>query len=156
MRFEHDFARNNRASLDGKRCTRNTAPLCIVVAADEGRCEVLCEAAESAGWIPILCDDVPSAVVNYKRTLVSLVIVDLDAPPGRPSVGFRKLLEWFAAQRHPLVVICGHEGDAQEEIWARQLGPWLYLTGNISASALAVHLKVARGQAPEVLAELPD
>lgn len=28
-----------------------------------------------------------------------------------------------------LLAVCGHEGDPQEETWARQLGVWLYLPG---------------------------
>ena len=34
-----------------------------------------------------------------------------------------------------LLVICGHEGEVEEEIWARQLGVWLYVPGLSNAPA---------------------
>jgi hypothetical protein len=117
---------------------------CLVVAANEARCATLCEAGRVGGWMPISCSDVPTGVANYEKTLLRLVMVDLHNPEGPNPIGYRELLKWFAAKRDLLIVICGNEGDLEEEIWARQLGPWLYLTGSISASELSIHLREAR------------
>ena len=57
-----------------------------------------------------------------------------DPTPRRPhedsTLEGRVLLEeTLAAMPGMLLAICGHEADPQEEIWARQLGVWLYLPG---------------------------
>ena len=46
---------------------------------------------------------------------------------GPATIAARLLCEAIAGLRHVLLVACGNAGDAAEEIWARQLGVWLYL-----------------------------
>jgi hypothetical protein len=41
----------------------------------------------------------------------------------------KKLTEHVVTNQPTLLVVCGNEGNAVEEIWARQLGAWLYLPG---------------------------
>jgi len=155
MRPKHGVSRSVRSKSVGDRFGDDDALPCLVLAADEDRCVTLCEAARAGGWTPISRGDVPSALAAYKRVLLSLVVVDLHDMHGTSRGGFRQLLEWFAARRAPLIVICGNEENLEEEIWARQLGPWLYLTGAISPSELSVHLREAHQKiGPNVLAEL--
>jgi hypothetical protein len=49
-------------------------------------------------------------------------------------------------------VICGNEGRPQEEIWARQLGAWLYLPGVVESDDVAMLCGEAR-QIAEQLAK---
>ena len=56
-----------------------------------------------------------------------LAFVDLEGVQG---VGFQTLVRQLADQRQVLLVVCGHEQDGTEEVWARQLGVWFYLPGN--------------------------
>ncbi len=41
-------------------------------------------------------------------------------------------------------LICGAENDVKQEIWARQLGAWLYLPGVAVAEAMALLSEQAR------------
>jgi hypothetical protein len=43
-----------------------------------------------------------------------------------------------------LLVICGRDGDAMQEIWAHQLGAWLYLPGVDISGDLAMLCSQAR------------
>jgi hypothetical protein len=48
------------------------------------------------------------------------------------------LLEQLAMTSGLLLVVCGQDGDAQEEVFVRQVGAWLYLPGGIQAEQLTV------------------
>ncbi|NIL99064.1 MAG: hypothetical protein GTO53_13870, partial [Planctomycetales bacterium] len=43
-----------------------------------------------------------------------------------------------------LVALCGNEGNALEEIWARELGVWLYLPGVVDDSDLSSLLEAGQ------------
>jgi DNA-binding response OmpR family regulator len=101
----------------------------LVVAENAERRAFLAESAREAGWEITACRDASAASVAANRFHQSLAIVDLaDLEPGAAS-GFRTLTEQLTSGSSPLVMICGAEGNALEEIWARQLGVWLYLSG---------------------------
>ncbi len=62
----------------------------------------------------------------FKRS-VPLIVVDL---PDAMAAGYGELKD--AAQRahelsNALLLVAGNAGDVREEIWARQLGAWVYL-----------------------------
>jgi hypothetical protein len=42
------------------------------------------------------------------------------------------------------LIVCGNEGDVEEEVWVRQLGAWLYLPNVTEASNLALLCGEAR------------
>ena len=65
---------------------------------------------------------------RFEMAVVDFAVLDgeLDAESVRQM---RELTEQLATQRNMLLMLCGNEGDALEEIWARQLGVWLYLPG---------------------------
>jgi hypothetical protein len=46
----------------------------------------------------------------------------------------QRLVERLTAQRDLLVALCGRDADDMEEVWARQLGAWLYLPKVTAAS----------------------
>jgi hypothetical protein len=56
----------------------------------------------------------------------------------------RWLAERLAADGTLLLVLCGNDGEALEEIWAHQLGTWLYLPGVDEASDLSMVCSEAR------------
>ena len=58
-----------------------------------------------------------------------LVFVDLPSLYGEWLSGAVDIVESKAGRRDTLVVVCGHEDDAAEEIVVRQLGAGLYLPG---------------------------
>jgi hypothetical protein len=61
--------------------------------------------------------------------LLGLALVDLDKPEGGTPSQFHSLTAELVQLPNLLVVVCGHQNDPGEEIWARGLGAWLYLPG---------------------------
>ena len=120
--------------VTGQRRTQTGIYHCLVLSASDRRSVMFDKAASEGGWEPILCDDAQQAVGLFQRFNCQLIVVDLDSDGSMP-VGFREVTEMLmrrgrvSSSGAPLIMICGNEGDALEEIWARQLGAWLYLPG---------------------------
>lgn len=100
---------------------------CLVASASRARREMLSKSATTAGWESLVCSDPMQAWAALHRETFQMSVVDLQGQT--PAVDFRELCEQLASQRNMLLMICGNEGEATEEIWARQLGTWLYLPG---------------------------
>jgi DNA-binding NtrC family response regulator len=100
---------------------------CLIVSTCPAKRELLALAASEAGWETIVCQDGASARVTVERVRFQMAWVDLESPTS-PSE-FRELCRSISALPQVLQVICGHVDDVKEEIWARQLGVWLYLPG---------------------------
>ena len=113
----------------------------LIVSDDPARREMLARAASEGGWKALLCADVPSALTYAARSLVQLAVVDLDASRSKM---FRPVVERLVTQSGLLLIVCGNEGDMQEEIWVRQRGAWLYLPGVAEGSNLALLCSEAR------------
>ena len=109
--------------------TRRAVYQCLIVSQCNERSEMLGRSAEEVGWDLIVCRDAQRALMQAARHRIHLAFIDLVHSGAGPPSGFRKLSEQLATRDGPLLVVCGHEGDALEEIWARQLGVWLYLPG---------------------------
>ncbi len=106
---------------------RTCAFQCLVVSASEPRREMLLTPITDAGWDSLVCNDARSAWTALSRDTFQMSVVDLQ---GAAEAGeFGELCEQLATKRNMLLMICGNEGKATEEIWARQLGTWLYLPG---------------------------
>jgi ActR/RegA family two-component response regulator len=101
---------------------------CLVVSASQAHREILSRSANRGGWDTIVCADDQNALAAFRRTRFQLAIVDLSYFGSTPTA-FRELSQTLAAQSGLLLIVCGKESDPQEEIWARQLGVWLYLPG---------------------------
>ena len=99
---------------------------CLVASAAQARREMLSKSVSAAGWESLVCSDPMQAWTALHRETFQMSVVDLQ---GQGSAEFRELCEQLASQRNMLLMICGNEGVATEEIWARQLGTWLYLPG---------------------------
>ncbi len=104
---------------------------CLIVSANPERRRTLDRAASESGWKTHVCADAQAALAHVNRWLVQLAVVDLDTPS---SATFRPLVEQLAAQSGLLSIVCGHDGDVQEEIWVRQQGAWMYLPGVADSS----------------------
>jgi len=109
---------------------------CLVVTGDNGFRNRLLAATELGGWQE--CDaaetdaDLHAAVDGDYR----LVLVDVANPVGDRVSDMVELAEEFAARPGTLVVICGPEDGIDEELWARQLGAWVYLPGAVAGDGL--------------------
>jgi DNA-binding response OmpR family regulator len=102
---------------------------CLVVAESALRRAMLAGGAEKAGWDTVVCECVESAWHACQRERFEMAVVDFEALGGEALPPMRELTEQIATQRNMLLMLCGNDGDALEEIWARQLGVWLYLPG---------------------------
>ncbi len=99
---------------------------CLIVSADAERRQMFEIAAAESGWKTVLCADATSAMTCIARSLAQLAIVDLE---NQKLETFRPVVESLTARNGLLVIVCGNEGQVDEEIWARQRGAWLYLPG---------------------------
>jgi DNA-binding NtrC family response regulator len=102
---------------------------CLIVSDNEERRMFLTEAARTAGWEVAAYDEATAASAAAHRTRFSLSIVDLDGLEAGMASGFRTLADHLSTGSQTLLVVCGTAGNPLEEIWARQLGVWLYLAG---------------------------
>lgn len=83
--------------------------------------------AVRVGWEVSDFSDADGAQEEAERTCPDLVLVDLRSL--QASNQFRRLCESLRGYDDSmLLVVCGH-GDAEEEIWARSLGVWVYFPG---------------------------
>ncbi len=125
---------------------------CLVVAADDARRESLAWAARYGGWQTTTCGDAQAALDRARWTYLQLAIVDLTSPGGGEPGGFRHLVEQLARSSHLLLLTCGKEGDAEQEVWARHLGVWMYLPGATDGDDLAALCGEARSIAERMAA----
>ena len=86
----------------------------------------------------MLCTSPEEVGTNMDLAVFQFALVDLDHRGVTPS-GARNLVQHLI-QDDPQVLIgvCGHEADPEEEIWARQLGVWLYLPGATTSSEMSL------------------
>ena len=88
------------------------------------------------------------ALAASRRTFVQLALVDLEHDFSGDA---HTLAEQFASMTGMLLVVCGNDNDVEEELWARQIGSWLYLPGVDESTNVAplVRRSSASGRADE-------
>lgn len=110
---------------------------CLVFGLQSDRRQFLVQAARSAGWDAVEYTQDPIRVGPREFEGQRLIVFDLEAEDGSSSASLQSSAERAARQKGVLIVLCGNEGNAAEEIWARQLGVWLYLPGAVDNVDLA-------------------
>jgi len=126
-----------------KRSTKKLGAFqCLVVSTREKRRMMLEEAAVEGGWDAMICIDAEPAWTVVKRQKFGLALIDLDGVDSPEEL--KELAEEVSKMKDTLLVLCGNEGEALEEIWARQLGAWLYLPGVTAGSDLISLCEQAR------------
>jgi hypothetical protein len=113
---------------------------CLIVSAQLSRQEMLARAAAEGGWETVVCGDTSTALGYCRTMFLQLAIVDLD---GQPVGEFDDLLEVLGPAKL-LLLVCGNEGDTNEELRVRQLGAWLYLPGVVETSDVSLLCTEAR------------
>lgn len=129
-----------------KRTRRKVAAggACLVVSADSLKRMMFGQSAERCGWQQIVCADVASALDHLDSASVGMVLIDM-ASVGESSLeACRWLVERLAERKDVLTVVCGRTSDSEEEVWARQLGVWMYLPGVAPESDLDPMLVAGR------------
>jgi DNA-binding NtrC family response regulator len=120
---------------------------CLIVSADATRREMFEQAAASGGWQTLLCTDAAGAETCLNRSLVQLAVIDLECPDPH---ALRGVVERMATRGGLLLIVCGNDGDTDEEIWVRQSGAWLYLPGVIDGG----NFKLLCGEARHIAERL--
>lgn len=108
----------------------------LVVSGDAGLRGRLETMAELGGWTSC---DTPEDGLNLRSAVerdYQLVIVDIANPVGEWVNDSVEIAEEFAARPGTLLVVCGSGESVDEELWARQLGAWVYLPGVSGGDAL--------------------
>jgi DNA-binding NtrC family response regulator len=119
------------------RSTRRTAMLdCLVVSGDSARRRRFEAAVELAGWLECASPETSGEIRQAIDRDFQLVIVDIASPLGDRVSDSIEIAEEMAARPGTLLVICGSEDNVDEELWARQLGAWLYLPGVCDGDSL--------------------
>ena len=128
----------NAATAHKQRTAEVGIYQCLISSASRTRRNMLTKAAGDAGWDSILCNSPEEVGNNLAKTMLHFALVDLDHRGATPS-GARDLVQQLIqGDPHLLIGVCGHEADPEEEIWARQLGVWLYLPGATTSSEMAM------------------
>jgi DNA-binding response OmpR family regulator len=117
---------------------------CLIVSPRAKQREVLSRAATASGWASVVCSDADTARHLAQRIVVKLAFIDLEQVPLDALVSLQDLASDLARLGCPLLVVCGTDGDTQQEIWARQLGAWLYLPGMAGVEAMTQLCEEAR------------
>ncbi len=137
----HEQPRLDRAA---QQATAQATLECLIVSTNTRRRELLSRAAVANGWTTVVCGDADSARQLASRIVLKLAIVDVERTSPAESDKLRELSAELVRSGGPLLVVCGADGDVQQEIWARQLGAWLYLPGIAVADAMALLCNEAR------------
>jgi hypothetical protein len=117
---------------------------CLVVSGNaglRGRLEAVADLSGCASCVT------PTAVTEMADAVdgdFQIVVVDIAHPLGDRVSDSVELAEEFASRSGSLLVVCGSEDSVDEELWARQLGAWVYLPGVASGDALVSLFAEAR------------
>ena len=117
---------------------------CLVSSASRARRNLFSKAVTEAGWDIVICTSPDKALREFRRSMFPFALVDLD-DRGETPAGARELVQALAQDALRILIgVCGHEADPEEEIWARQLGIWLYLPGVTTSSEIRLLCEQAR------------
>ena len=127
---------------------------CLVLSPSYDRRNMLRTAATDSGWRAIVCADAETARIASSRQRFALALVDLDIDAREPAVEreYRDLLRELASQGDVLLAICGNDERGSDEMFARQLGAWMYLAGVTASDDLAMVCGEARQIADKLAA----
>lgn len=109
---------------------------CLVLSGDRGLRGRLDAVSELSGWSAC---DAPEHTSDLQAVVdgdYQLVIADVAKPLGDRVNDTVEIVEEFASRPGTLVVVCGSESSVDEELWARQIGAWVYLPGVSGGDAL--------------------
>ena len=117
---------------------------CLVVSGDQALRNRLEAVAELSGWSACSAPATAVELGEFVESDHQLVIVDISRPLGDRVNDSIEIAEEFASRPGTLLVVCGSEDNIDEELWARQLGAWVYLPGLSSGDALVSLFSDAR------------
>ena len=140
MKPTYEPVGGRRASDRVDPLTMGSSPVwsgCLVFGLQPDRRQFLVQSARSAGWDAVECSQEQITAGPQILEGQRLVIFDLKTEDGSTPTALQGSAERAARQKGILIVLCGNAGNVAEEIWARQMGVWLYLPGAVDDVDLA-------------------
>lgn len=131
-----DEVRSLASQSPAVRVPRGPVLKSLVVSGDAGLRGRLGTMADLGGFSAC---DTPADAVELRSVIdgdYQLVIVDIARPLGDRVSDTVEIAEEFAGRPGTLLVVCGSDDSVDEELWARQLGAWVYLPGVSGGDAL--------------------
>jgi hypothetical protein len=123
-----ELATQGESAVVGARAAPPHLLRCLVVSTCAERRRLIREAAEAQAWDAIVCRDAGEFLrVAFKRS-VPLMLIDL---PRETNADYWELREAVDRARHitqSLILVAGSGAESGEELWARSLGAWAYLS----------------------------
>jgi DNA-binding response OmpR family regulator len=131
-----DCPSSTDAVMAAQAVRRSGLAKCLVVSGNDGLRHRLGAVADLSGWEEF---DLPETAADLAAAIDSdyqLVVVDVAGPLGDRVNDSVEVIEEFAARAGTLLVVCGSGDSVDEELWARQIGAWVYLPGVSNGDAL--------------------
>ena len=131
-----DEVRSLASQAPAYRAARGPVLKSLVVSGDAGLRGRLGTMSELGGFSAC---DMPADASDFRSVIdgdYQLVIVDIARPLGDRVSDTVEIAEEFAGRPGTLLVVCGSDDSVDEELWARQLGAWVYLPGVSGGDAL--------------------
>jgi len=101
---------------------------CLIVSGSAIRRRLIRAAAEQQAWDAIVCRDAGEFLRTAFKRSVPLMIVDLPKFESPDYWALREATDRAKQISSALVVVAGTSANNGEELWARQLGAWSYLS----------------------------
>lgn len=101
---------------------------CLIVSHLASRRRLIRAAAERETWDAIVCRDAGEFLRAAFKRSVPLMIVDLPEEESPDYWALRDATDHASRINNALVAVAGANAAEGEELWARQLGAWSYLS----------------------------
>lgn len=115
---------------------------CLVVSSVAARRRLIRSAAEQQTWDAIVCRDAGEFLRAAFKRSVPLVVVDLPAEDSPDYAALRDATAHAKQITSALLVVAG--ANEREELWARKLGAWSYLSESHSQRGFELVFSEAR------------
>ena len=138
------LAPRDEAAMVGARAAPPHCLRCLVVSLSAQRRRLIRTAAEAQAWDAIVCRDAGEFLrVTFKRS-VPLIVVDLPSSESNEYWELRAATDRARQLTRSLLLVAGAGAEPGEEIWARGLGAWAYLSDAHSQRGFEFVLTEAR------------
>ncbi|WP_148072717.1 hypothetical protein [Bythopirellula goksoeyrii] len=117
---------------------------CLMLTWCDERSDLLRAAAENESWHPTVNLEIQEFLRNLFRLRLPLTLIDLPALDSGAYPKVQQAASHASEIGNSQVIVCGNEGQCQEELWARSLGVWAYLPGDGGLAGLEYLFSDAR------------
>ncbi|TWT42665.1 hypothetical protein [Botrimarina hoheduenensis] len=99
----------------------------LVLVTDPARRRAVTQAAQSAGWRVVACQSPDETAAQVQQWRLQFAIVELAAGDLPQRSALRQSVQQLREASSPLLIVADQAPTHEDELWARQIGAWLYL-----------------------------